>query len=138
VLALAPRFPRGDLVPKHGSPKAPTGLGPAGRGLWRAITADYELREDERQALAAACRTLDELRRVEDAMRAADVVVAGSKGQPRPNPLLAEARAHRLALRQLLISVGLDEPDAHADRAHARSAAGRRMARLRHGTRGAA
>ena len=47
--------------------------------------------------LEQACRTADELDRLERAVRALpSLVVEGSTGQPRSHPLLAEVRAHRL------------------------------------------
>lgn len=86
---------------------APRGLRTAGRRLWRRAAAVYELREDEAEALAGACRTLDELVRLEAELAAAEVVVAGSKGQPVPNPLFAAVREHRRALTALLAAAGL-------------------------------
>jgi hypothetical protein len=114
------------------------GLGAGGRRLWRDVTDAYTLREDERQALAAAARTLDELARLEAALKDAPVVVRGSAGQERPNPLFAEARAHRLALRTLLGAVGLVDGEADRHVGAARSTAGRTLARQRWGQRGAA
>lgn len=119
-------------------PRAPAGLGAPGRTLWRAVTDGYTLREDERQALVAACRTLDELARLEAALKDAPVVVAGSKGQERPNPLFAEVRSHRLALKALLASVGLTDAEADRHAGAARSSAGRKLARQRWDHRGAA
>ncbi|MBI4498197.1 MAG: hypothetical protein HY689_09890 [Chloroflexi bacterium] len=113
-------------------PKPPTGLKAAGRKLWQAITADFELRADELTLLEAACRLTDELAAMEKELRGAPVMVPGSRGQQRPNPLLAEARQHRLALGRLLAQLGIDDADAE-QRGRARSNAGRTMARLRWG-----
>lgn len=99
--------------------------------LWEAVLSTYTLREDERQALAAACRTLDELGRLEEALKDAPVVVLGSKGQERPNALFAEVRSHRLALRGLLAAVGLTDGEADRHAGAARSMAGRQLARQR-------
>lgn len=119
-------------------PKAPVGLGTHGRALWRAVTDGYTLREDERQALVAAAQTLDELARIEAALKDAPVVVEGSKGQERPNPLFAEVRAHRLVLKGLLLAVGLTDAEADRHAGAARSSAGRKLARQRWDHRGAA
>ncbi len=118
--------------------RAPSGLGSSGRKLWQSVTAAYAMREDERHALIAACRTLDEIERLESALRDTPTVVEGSQGQPRPNPLFAEVRAHRLALRQLLGAVGLDDAEADRHAGAARSFAGRQLAKKRWESRGAA
>jgi hypothetical protein len=48
--------------------------------------------------------------------------------------LIAEVRAHRLALRQLLGAIGINEADAESggDHGQARSHAGRKLALLLH------
>ncbi len=119
-------------------PKAPVGLGSAGRRLWRDVRGAYELRPDEQRMLTAACRTADELEQLEAALKEAEPVTAGSKGQARPHPLYAEVRAHRLTLRQLLVAVGLEEADAGHNEGTARSHAGRQLARKRWDQRGTA
>ena len=117
--------------------KAPAGLGAPGRKLWSEVTAAYDLRPDEERMLAAACRTATELDELEKALDKAPVVTEGSQGQVRPHPLFAEVRAHRLALRQLLVAVGIEEAGT-GDAGVTRSHAGRQLARQRWGQRGAA
>lgn len=107
---------------------APPGLGRAGRRLWKQVVDVYEMRHDEAEALAAACRTLDELDRLEAELAAGPVVVKGSMGQPVANPLYAAVREHRRALAGLLAGVGLSEADTPG---LSRSAAGRALARQR-------
>jgi hypothetical protein len=120
-------------VRRNAPPPPPEGLGDAGAALWRDVRRDYVLRADEEVLLVSACRTLDELGRLEQKLATTSLTVAGSKGQVRPHPLLAETRAHRLALRQLLGAIGIDEADAeHGDHGQARSAAGRKLALIRH------
>jgi hypothetical protein len=51
---------------------------------------------------AQADRVLSEITRMQDALDAGDMVVSGSKGQPQPNRLLGELRAHRWLLARLL------------------------------------
>jgi len=63
--------------------------------LWSEVSADYELDPAERSVLLQACRCLVELDRIEEALQSAPLMVAGSTGQPVPNPLLASARGHR-------------------------------------------
>jgi hypothetical protein len=47
-------------------------------------------------------RVLAEITRMQEALDAGDMVVSGSKGQPQPNRLLGELRAHRWLLARLL------------------------------------
>ena len=89
--------------------RAPAGLSTPGRNLWRDVTGRYELNPNEDRMLLAACRTADELERLEKALADAPATVAGSKGQIRPHPLFAEVRAHRLTFKQLLAAVGIEE-----------------------------
>lgn len=115
---------------------APEGrYGAAGTSLWNQVAAVYELDPAEEMALGAACRTADEVARLEQALIECGVVVAGSKGQDRAHPLLAELRAHRLVLLRLLEAVGLDVDD--VDRSFAKSHAGRQLAHQRWDRRGA-
>jgi hypothetical protein len=53
-------------------------------------------------------RTLTEIHGLEAALDSAELTVAGSTGQPRGNPLLAELRAHR---RSLLALLGVFSPE---------------------------
>src|SRR5829696_3615095 len=82
----------------------------------------------ELEMLGQACRTRDELDRLERAVRALpELTTTGSTGQLRPHPLLAEVRAHRQLLQRLVDSLNL--PDEHqeiglrAGARHARKAA---------------
>ena len=119
----------------------PSDLGEAGRQFWDGVTAVVDLVEfGEAERLAEACRTLDELARINEAMRDAPLVVAGSAGQDRGNPLLAELRAHRRSFREQVASLKLPSPDEEeqAKRSEATSRAARRAVRARWDRRGAA
>ena len=102
----------------------------AGSNLYDAVLGglpeDWELRPHEDALLVAAAHTADEIERLESALAEVDPVVTGSKGQERAHPLIAEVRAHRLALRALLGSLHLAEPEGE-NAGHA----GRQLARER-------
>jgi hypothetical protein len=78
--------------------------------LWRAVTGGYELDPAERALLTEACHTLAELERIDAELSAGPLMVAGSKGQPAPNPLIAAAQTHRKTLEQLLRALALPVP----------------------------
>ncbi len=79
----------------------------AGETFSAAVLVAYDLDPAERAVLAEAARTIDELVRIDDALRTAELMVEGSMGQPVPNPLLAEARQHRKVLESLARSLAL-------------------------------
>jgi hypothetical protein len=90
--------------------RAPSGLGPSGRALWRGITTDYGLVPHEEAILLQCCRVADRLDQVEAELSVASLVVTGSTGQPRAHPLLAEWRAQARVLESLsrALSIPLD------------------------------
>lgn len=93
------------------SPRAPTGLGTAGRALWRDVHGAYDLDPQDARVLREACRTLDEIRRVETVLDAApSLVTRGSQGQDVGHPLLGELRSHRATYDKLMRTLAL--PDA--------------------------
>jgi len=87
--------------------RPPKDLNAAGRAFWRSVLSDFEPNSAELQLLHEACRTKDELDVMVAAVAAESPVVAGSKGQPRPHPLLAEIRQHRRLLDQLVVALGM-------------------------------
>jgi len=84
--------------------------GAAGSRLWVSVTRDFELDPAETSLLHEACRCLDELARIDAALVGSPLLVEGSMHQPRPHPLLAEARSHRKTLADLLRSLALPLP----------------------------
>lgn len=81
--------------------KAPTGLKPRSRKLWKTVTADYQLRADELDVLEDICREMDLIDALEIAMKNAPYTVRGSQGQEVINPLVAELRQHRATKKSL-------------------------------------
>jgi hypothetical protein len=92
--------------------RPPSGLKVSGKRLWVSVAEKYVLTPAELTNLAEACRTKDELDRLERAVRALpDLTTTGSTGQLKPHPLLAEVRAHRLLLERLTGALNLPDED---------------------------
>lgn len=89
------------------TPKAPSGLGLPARRMWKGVVAGYELTTTELELLGQACRVLDTIARMEAALADEPMIVAGSTGQPKANPLGREIREERLLLARLLDQIGL-------------------------------
>src|SRR5215204_3512790 len=82
----------------------------------------------ELEMLGQACRTRDELDRLERAVRALpELTTTGSTGQPKVHPLLEEVRRHRLLLERLTTALNLPDDGqligARGPTRHARKAA---------------
>jgi phage terminase small subunit len=123
------------------APAAPRDLSPGGRRLWRSIVTEYELRADELKLLEHICRTTDELAVMCAQLPAAELLVTGSMGQPRPHPLLAEIRGHRAVLARLVSQLGLVDALDEAEEPASMPPASRRAQRAalaRWGSRGTA
>lgn len=99
--------------------RTPPGLGPRGRRLWKAITAEFSLAENEAVLLTEACRTADAL----DSLAAA-VAADGPMLEGKPHPAIVESRQQRLTLARLLASLRVPEdPEESAGRPQRRGAA---------------
>lgn len=107
----------------------PAGLSAAGLALWRVVTAEYALDERETHVLALACAQADVLAALEAAVVADGAMVAGSAGQPRLHPAVAEARQARIAVARLLGQLAL--PTAEGRPTTARGQQARAAARAR-------
>jgi hypothetical protein len=80
---------------------------PSGAALWAMVTDAFRLDPAEMAVLRQLCRTVDELDRLDEALRDAHMMVKGSTGQPAANPLLEQVRAHRKVLESLCRSLAL-------------------------------
>jgi len=107
-------------------------LGTAGRDLFDSVTAKFELDADELKVLTMASKSADDLSALEAAQAGAEVMVPGSMGQERVNPLFAEIRATRALVSQLLGRLKLpDEAVAAAAKSQFNSTRARKAAGAR-------
>lgn len=109
------------------------GLGSAGQALHDSIAGLYTLDPDESEILELAARTADDLVILEAALVGADPMNMGSTGQQRVNPLIAEVRATRALIGQLLARTDLPDPAAAAEKAQSRSGQATKAAAARWG-----
>lgn len=110
-------------------PRAPPGLGAAGKRQWRSAVNRYEFWPHELLGLERACRQADDNAALEVARVGQPVMIEGSRGQLRVNPLYAELRAGRESVNRQMAALGLaDALDADAA---SRSSAARRLVRAR-------
>lgn len=94
-------------------PRKPAGLGSKAAKTWDGIASVYDLRPDELRILEDACREIDIVEILEEALKGADLMVRGSMGQQVANPLLAEIRQHRATVERFLKGLKLpDDPGA--------------------------
>jgi hypothetical protein len=85
------------------APRPPASAGEAGRRLWRAVHAEYEL------------TVADELAGLEALVRASGPLIRDRDGLPAPNPASQQHRLLSITLARLLASIQVigDQADAH-------------------------
>ncbi len=81
-------------------PAAPRGAGAAGRRLWRAVLAEFELAEHEVTLLRQAVRVVDVCEQLQH-----QVDVDGPLLGDRAHPALVELRQQRLLLARLVVAL---------------------------------
>lgn len=122
-------------VPKMSTtkPKMPAGLAARGAGFWRRTVKSYDLSDSEVQLLAEACRTLDQLDALAEAVARDGATVPGSMGQTTVHPALGEARGQRQVLHKLLAALALPdlEDESAAPMPSPRQVSARRAAEAR-------
>jgi len=90
---------------RESAPAVPKGVGPAGRKVWRALTADFELETWELAVLVQVVRVVDTCELLEAVVAAEGPLVTGKDGITRAHPGLVELRQERLTLGRLLASL---------------------------------
>ncbi|MDQ1636321.1 MAG: hypothetical protein QOJ32_3130 [Frankiaceae bacterium] len=90
------------------SPRPPRGSQAAGKRLWRAVLADYELDEHELALLRQAVRRADLCEALQAQVDDDGPLIAG-----KPHPALVELRQQRIVLARLIVAlrVPLGEQD---------------------------
>ena len=110
----------------------PPGLGPGGTRLWASVASEMVLRPDEVLVLEHACRTVDLLARIDEALTDAPLTVKGSMGQLVEHPLVSESRAQRATLARLLAQLKLiDDEERVAVQSQRRTRSARAAAQAR-------
>lgn len=114
-------------------PKPPESLSDAGRSLWKAVVAKYDLRADELRTLEDACAASDMLAEFEKAWRdlGRPYMSKGSMGQEVEHPLIGSIDKQRKARQAFLRQLKLpdDEGESEPRSTQARSAANSRWSR---------
>jgi phage terminase small subunit len=97
-----------DFKPPENAPKltAPRGLLAAGKRLWLSSTTEFSWADHELALLEEGCRTRDRITQLDAAVASDGLMIASSQGT-RLHPAVAEARAQRLTLARLLVSLGI-------------------------------
>ena len=113
--------------------RAPSGLGRAGRSLWREVNAEFGLAPHESAILVQVCRCVDRLEAIEAELGRSPLLVTGSTGQPRANPLLAEWRMQARVLESLSRALSIPLPTEEIGRRRSPSAREAALQRWSHG-----
>jgi hypothetical protein len=104
-------------VPEVQKPRAPGGLGVAGRRLWKTVILDADSQQidlDSRELtwLEDACRLTDRLDQLEAELAAAGTFMTlGVAKQPVAHPLLGEIRQTRALRAQMLARITVTAPE---------------------------
>lgn len=95
------------------APKAPVGLGKAGKAQWSKIAGSYKLRPDEITVLEDVCRTADMIALLTEAWHVggSPTTTKGSMGQLVIHPLIAQTDKFRHSRAAFLKQLALPDPD---------------------------
>lgn len=111
-------------------PKPPATLADAGKALWSAVVAKYDLRVDELAVLEAASKTADMIAILDKEWDALGkpFLTRGSMGQDVIHPLIGERRAQQSAQAALFRQLKLPDDAIVGESNQNRSAANSRWA----------
>jgi hypothetical protein len=128
-----------ELTPTDGDkpklPRAPKGLGPAGRRYWREMNELYEFDVEKLTLLTQAAREVDLIERLQEQIDNDPTLIAkGSQGQPVSAPAVGAIKEHRALL--VTITKALELPSVEGnDGRMTRSESARYAANVRWGGR---
>ncbi len=92
--------------------KAPAGLSVEARALWIATNDEYSFETAaDFTLLRQLCETLDRLREIQAGIKTSGLMVAGSQGQMRLNPLLQAEEAARRTILAHVRALRLSTPE---------------------------
>jgi phage terminase small subunit len=118
------------------TPRCPSGVGAAGRALWKRIVGDVapELELDQRDlaVLSRAAKTADRIAELDAAIERDGLVLVNSKGDTRLHPAAAELRLNEASLARLLGGIDLDDAAAGSQSGVSRRARKAAQERWRH------
>jgi hypothetical protein len=86
-------------------PKTPSGAGPAGRRLWRAVLTEFELAEHEMSLLRQAVRVADACEELQKLIDDEGPMLRTQHGDVKPHPALVELRQQRIVLARLIVAL---------------------------------
>jgi P27 family predicted phage terminase small subunit len=114
------RATRSARASKRAVPKAPAGLGAAGRAVWSHVWRECPwVEEEHRLVVGRLCELYDDRAAMKKAVASAGYTSTGSTGQPVEHPLLGTIRATEVAInrveRQLGISISAKRAEVVAD-----------------------
>ena len=109
---------------EHKPAETPKNLEASGRKLWRETAKVYALRQDELEALKAACAEADLIEKMETELKGQPLTVNGSQGQIVAHPLVQELRQHRSTMVALLRGLKLPDEEGGAGKVNAQRAGG--------------
>ncbi len=93
------------------TPRPPKDLAARGRALWRHAVTTFDPTPADLVLLLELARTVDLCERVAAELASQPLMIAGSRGQLRPNPLLGELRQLRDLQARLAARLGMDDDD---------------------------
>jgi hypothetical protein len=92
-------------------PRAPAGLRPRGKALWREVHRDYMLDAVECELLTELCRVVDRCDQIQTELEGQPLMTSGSVGQPRVTPLLTALQNQQKLADRLASSLGVSMPN---------------------------
>jgi hypothetical protein len=86
-------------------PRAPSGVGPAGRRLWHSMLGDFELAEHEVSLLRQAVRVADVCEQLQGVVAEEGPLTTTRLGEVKTHPAVVELRQQRLVLARLIVAL---------------------------------